>query len=167
MGQRNDTSESIGQYTQKTFCSPQNRLWRPREGVDSSFNLGAKWGGLSTPSPCSVTPCNETRYPLYKWLSGPESPPSLPSHITSKAAGGNNSEIWMLHNCKWHDHDWASQYWTAKEKPTSTADSMYAVHYKTKSHQMNWRDCLKRMDSSRTTTSLSVTSVQTARYRTN
>ena len=36
------------------------------------FNLGARWGGCSTPRPGRFTPGKETRYPLYRRLSGPQ-----------------------------------------------------------------------------------------------
>ena len=48
----------------------------PRDGVDiqlySSFNLGSRWGGWSTPHPGCFTPGKVTRYPLYRRLGGPQ-----------------------------------------------------------------------------------------------
>jgi hypothetical protein len=38
----------------------------------SSFNLGARWGGCSTPRPGCFTPGEEPGYPLYKRLVGPK-----------------------------------------------------------------------------------------------
>ena len=47
----------------------------PRGGVElqlySFFNLGARWGGWSTPRPGRFTPGKETRYPLHMRLGGP------------------------------------------------------------------------------------------------
>jgi hypothetical protein len=37
------------------------------------FNLGASWGGLSTPRLGRFSPKKETRYPLYMRLGGPQS----------------------------------------------------------------------------------------------
>ena len=36
----------------------------------SFFNLGARWGGWSTPCPRPIYPPRMTRYPLYRSLSG-------------------------------------------------------------------------------------------------
>ena len=55
--------------------SPYNRPRRPRGGADvylySSFNLGARWGGCSTPRLDRFTPV-KTRYPLNLRLGGPQ-----------------------------------------------------------------------------------------------
>ena len=54
--------------------SPQYRPRRPRGGVMiqlHSFNLGARWGGWLTPRPGRFTP-KKSRYPLYRWLGGPQ-----------------------------------------------------------------------------------------------
>jgi hypothetical protein len=40
--------------------------------VYSFFNLSTKWGGWSTPRPNRFTPEKETRWPLYRWLRGPQ-----------------------------------------------------------------------------------------------
>jgi hypothetical protein len=37
----------------------------------SFFDLGARWGGWSTPRPDRFTPGKETRYPLYRRLLNP------------------------------------------------------------------------------------------------
>jgi hypothetical protein len=46
----------------------------PRGAVElqfySFFNLGARWGGWSTPRPGRLTSGKETRYPLYRRLGG-------------------------------------------------------------------------------------------------
>ena len=38
----------------------------------SFFNLGARWGGWSTPRPSRFIPCKETRNPLYRMLGEPQ-----------------------------------------------------------------------------------------------
>jgi hypothetical protein len=38
----------------------------------SFFNLGARWGGWSTPRPGRFTLGKEVRYPLYRRLGGPQ-----------------------------------------------------------------------------------------------
>ena len=38
----------------------------------TSFNLGARWGGWSTPRPGRLTPGKETRYQFYRRLGGPQ-----------------------------------------------------------------------------------------------
>ena len=38
----------------------------------SFFNLGARWGGFSTPHPGCFTTEKETRFPLYRGLGGPQ-----------------------------------------------------------------------------------------------
>jgi hypothetical protein len=56
--------------------SPQKRPQRDSGGVEvwlySFFNLGARWGGWSTPRPCRFTPGKVTRYPLHTKLGGPQ-----------------------------------------------------------------------------------------------
>jgi hypothetical protein len=50
--------------------SPYNRPWRPRRGVVvvySFFNLGTRWGGLSTTHPDRVTHCQEIRNNFWGW----------------------------------------------------------------------------------------------------
>jgi hypothetical protein len=53
---------------------PYNGPWGPRGGVEvclySFFNLGAGWGGLSTPCPDFFTPSKETRYTFYRRVGG-------------------------------------------------------------------------------------------------
>ena len=69
------------QHSTKTetwkISSPYNRSRRPREGVEvqlySFLNLGARWGGWSTPRPGRFTP---EQYPVpivqeAKWAPGP------------------------------------------------------------------------------------------------
>jgi hypothetical protein len=52
-----------------------NRPRRSRGGVEvqlhSFFNLGTRWGGLSTSRPGRFTPRKENGYPLYRRLGGP------------------------------------------------------------------------------------------------
>jgi hypothetical protein len=58
----------------KSWNSPYNGPWRPRGGVEvqlySFFNLGARWGGWSTPRLDRFTIRKETRYQLYRSLGG-------------------------------------------------------------------------------------------------
>ena len=36
------------------------------------FQLGTRWGGWLTPRPGRFTPWERDRYPLYRWLGGPQ-----------------------------------------------------------------------------------------------
>ena len=60
------------------FSSSQNRLLKPRRGVEvwffSSFNPGAGGGGGGWSTPClgRFTPGNGSQYPFYRNLIGPQ-----------------------------------------------------------------------------------------------
>jgi hypothetical protein len=45
---------------------------RGSRGIALLFNLGARWGGWSTPRPGRFTAGKELRYPLYRRLGGPQ-----------------------------------------------------------------------------------------------
>ena len=53
-----------------------NKPRRPGGGVEvwfySFFDLDPRWGGWSTPRPRRFTRGNETRYPLYRRMGGPQ-----------------------------------------------------------------------------------------------
>jgi hypothetical protein len=62
-----------------TLGGGDNRLWKAQRGsnaiaLHSFFNLGARWGGWSTPPTCRSTPGKENQYPCYSRLSGPWGP---------------------------------------------------------------------------------------------
>ena len=75
--------------------SPQNRPRRPRGGVDvqlySLLNLGARWGGRSTPRPARFT-AGKTRQPLYSRLAEPQDRSGRVRKISSPT--GIRSKIW-------------------------------------------------------------------------
>jgi hypothetical protein len=56
--------------------SPQKRPRGPREGIKlllcSFFNLGARWGGWSTPRPDCCTPRGRAGNHFYRRLNGPQ-----------------------------------------------------------------------------------------------
>jgi hypothetical protein len=115
---------------------------RSRGGLDakrySFFNLGARWGGWSTPQPGRL-PQGKTRYPLYKGLVGPYNwsgwvqKITLPNDIIYPYHPVHNETLYQITKCHCVYHKSRMNWWEADDYlpelwQTITLSSMMKEH---------------------------------------